>query len=593
MKKTALFLTIAAALLLAGCHSDIDDRITQLKQDVSELEIRVSRLNESLNSLSELVGALEKNDHITNISESGSGADKTYRITFASGSTLTFHNGSEGVSPIVGIQYDDNYKSYYWTIQMGPDSSPTWMTNSYGQRVKATGSVPQLKIEDGVWWYSFDGSGWSKCNWGPTQGEAGSSVFVTVDTSDPYFVRFVLTSWVGIKMPTQKAFDELNDQCRKLNESFKSYTDIINSINGNTFVKSVAEYKQGDDSGYRFTLESGKVISIRTGRSSRDSVLLSAKAYTDGKYYWVFRNKSSEKYQWLKYNDKMICVTMTDVTPRISIQQVSGSLYFAVSVEGGEPELMLDEKGNPVEATGTMVPDFFSKVDLSDPSAVILTMTDGSVIRLPRGRQFIPTMELSLDHSYIEPNTGYSYELLLFVNDTLPSTTELKTFAEYHKASGVNIEAIALDDGYVREIEEVSITPTKISKGVAFSLVYDVKFTTGDGGSWDTTRKFRIAIFLNWMNQSIMKVAEFDRHIAATSLKLTSTTLTVAKGKTSTLKYTFAPANTTDKIEWSSDNPSVAKVSDKGVVTGVAAGTCTITATLGTLTATCKCTVTG
>ena len=68
MKKTALFLTIAAALLLAGCHSDIDDRITQLKQDVSELEIRVSRLNESLNSLSELVGALEKNDHITNIS---------------------------------------------------------------------------------------------------------------------------------------------------------------------------------------------------------------------------------------------------------------------------------------------------------------------------------------------------------------------------------------------------------------------------------------------------------------------------------------------------------------------------------------------
>ena len=338
MKKTALFLTIAAALLLAGCHSDIDDRITQLKQDVSELEIRVSRLNESLNSLSELVGALEKNDHITNISESGSGADKTYRITFASGSTLTFHNGSEGVSPIVGIQYDDNYKSYYWTIQMGPDSSPTWMTNSYGQRVKATGSVPQLKIEDGVWWYSFDGSGWSKCNWGPTQGEAGSSVFVTVDTSDPYFVRFVLTSWVGIKMPTQKAFDELNDQCRKLNESFKSYTDIINSINGNTFVKSVAEYKQGDDSGYRFTLESGKVISIRTGRSSRDSVLLSAKAYTDGKYYWVFRNKSSEKYQWLKYNDKMICVTMTDVTPRISIQQVSGSLYFAVSVDVHVPE---------------------------------------------------------------------------------------------------------------------------------------------------------------------------------------------------------------------------------------------------------------
>ena len=91
------------------------------------------------------------------------------------------------------------------------------------------------------------------------------------------------------------------------------------------------------------------------------------------------------------------------------------------------------------------------------------------------------------------------------------------------------------------------------------------------------------------MNQSIMKVAEFDRHIAATSIKLTD--VTVSAGKTATVKCTFAPANTTDKIEWSSSDTSVATVSNKGVVTGKKAGTCTITATLGTLTATCKCTV--
>lgn len=51
-------------------------------------------------------------------------------------------------------------------------------------------------------------------------------------------------------------------------------------------------------------------------------------------------------------------------------------------------------------------------------------------------------------------------------------------------------------------------------------------------------------------------------------------------GETATLSGVFVPANTTDqRIEWSVNNPSVASVSDEGVLTTKNAGTATITAT--------------
>ncbi len=53
----------------------------------------------------------------------------------------------------------------------------------------------------------------------------------------------------------------------------------------------------------------------------------------------------------------------------------------------------------------------------------------------------------------------------------------------------------------------------------------------------------------------------------------------VKKGKTITLKAKVYPSGASQKVTWKSSNTKVAKVSSKGVVTGVKAGTATITAT--------------
>ena len=187
MKKQLNILLLAlVTLLAAACHKELDERIVSLKDDIVALEERVSKLNSSISSLSDLVSALEKNDHISGITEFTEEGRKAYRITFTSGTTLVLRSGTDGVSPIVGVRYNEQYEAYYWTIQMGPDGTPTWMTNSYGLRVKATGTVPTLKIEDGIWWYSFDGISWTKTGWGPAQGQSGSSVFTIQFLPGPY-----------------------------------------------------------------------------------------------------------------------------------------------------------------------------------------------------------------------------------------------------------------------------------------------------------------------------------------------------------------------------------------------------------------------
>ncbi|MEA5041861.1 MAG: Ig-like domain-containing protein [Oscillibacter ruminantium] len=82
---------------------------------------------------------------------------------------------------------------------------------------------------------------------------------------------------------------------------------------------------------------------------------------------------------------------------------------------------------------------------------------------------------------------------------------------------------------------------------------------------------------------------------SVTSVKLDQTTATVQVGKTLQLTGTITPSTATNQsVTWSSGNSAVATVNSSGVVTGVKAGTATITVKTadGGKTATCKVTVT-
>ena len=82
-----------------------------------------------------------------------------------------------------------------------------------------------------------------------------------------------------------------------------------------------------------------------------------------------------------------------------------------------------------------------------------------------------------------------------------------------------------------------------------------------------------------------------DGSIPVSSITLNQTELTLKKGDSETLVVTVSPDDATDKtITWTSNNNDVVTV-ESGVIKGVGIGTAVVTATAGTVSATCNVTV--
>ena len=81
--------------------------------------------------------------------------------------------------------------------------------------------------------------------------------------------------------------------------------------------------------------------------------------------------------------------------------------------------------------------------------------------------------------------------------------------------------------------------------------------------------------------------------VSLVGISLNKTSVTLNKGVTDNLTVSYNPTNTTDSktVTWSSGNTSVAKVDQNGKITAVNKGTTTITAKVGSKTASCNVTV--
>lgn len=84
--------------------------------------------------------------------------------------------------------------------------------------------------------------------------------------------------------------------------------------------------------------------------------------------------------------------------------------------------------------------------------------------------------------------------------------------------------------------------------------------------------------------------------VAVSGISLDQTTLSIVAGETGTLKVSVAPEDATDKsVTWTTSEPTIATVSNTGVVTAIKAGSATITVTSvadNTKEATCEVTIT-
>ena len=286
MKK--LLSLLACGLLLFGCSKEYDD--SALRNDLSDLENRVAKLEElckqmntNISSLQKIVDALQDNLSISKVEQISDG----YIIHFSDGSTATIKNGKDsGTIPVIGVRKDTD-GCYYWTLD------GEWLTDEKGNKVKAQGTdgkdgvdgedgndgadgedgtdgtngkdgiTPQLKIENGRWMLSMDdGKTWTdigqatgadgKDGVDGTDGEDGADgkdgtngIFKSV-TEDDDNVYFTLEDDSVITIPKSDnskfaiAFDTTDIAILNGGES-KTISYTITDATENTVVKAIAQ----------------------------------------------------------------------------------------------------------------------------------------------------------------------------------------------------------------------------------------------------------------------------------------------------------------------------------------------------------------
>lgn len=286
--KRILYLLFAVSILWS-CNSDYDDsaltgRVDDLENRVAKLEELCKQMNTNISSLQTLVDALQNKDYITSVVPiTKDGKTIGYTISFTQSAPITIYNGQDGKdgqdgkpgedgkdgsTPVIGVKQDAD-GIYYWTL------NGDWLTDDSGNKIKAEGRdgqdgedgkpgqdgndgqdgkpgedgengqdgkpgedgkdgiTPQLKIEDGYWYISYnDGASWTQLGKATgdkgEQGEPGQAggIFKDVEETDDSVI-FTLNDNSTITIPKATPSE-------KLDITF-SNTESINVLPGKTY----------------------------------------------------------------------------------------------------------------------------------------------------------------------------------------------------------------------------------------------------------------------------------------------------------------------------------------------------------------------
>ena len=139
------------------------------------------------------------------------------------------------------------------------------------------------------------------------------------------------------------------------------------------------------------------------------------------------------------------------------------------------------------------------------------------------------------------------------------------------------------DAGWITENKSKSVSTSTFHLDVAANETYEARSAEITFSNEESGLSEKITVNQNGKT-----------FVHVTSVTLDKNELTLIENEKATLVATVAPEDATDKsVEWSSDNPDVASVDDKGEVTAKTAGTATVTVTTrdGEKTAVCVVTV--
>ena len=191
---------------------------------------------------------------------------------------------------------------------------------------------------------------------------------------------------------------------------------------------------------------------------------------------------------------------------------------------------------------------------------------------------------VDLDGNSLDNMVGYvrndsSAVMLVLANNAETASEVSLSATEYGVADGTVVKDLLTGTEYTVEEGKLNVSVAALSGVILATADKAVEISLDEKA-------------LSQAYDTAYEVKSTDRAVAATAVELNQTSVTLQKGKTTTLKATVSPANASNALlTWTSSKPAVATVVN-GKVKAIANGSTTITATATTgKKATCKVTV--
>ena len=447
-------------------------------------------------------------------------------------------DGKDGHTPVIGVRKDSD-GNYYWTLD------GEWLKDSEGNKIPTTGKdgadgqpgedgkpgtpgqdgadgadgeqgqpgkegkdgiTPLLKIEDDYWYISYDnGQSWQQLykavgehgaagadGTDGAPGKDGQSFFQSVDTTNPNYIILTLADGTAIKIPTWKAFEELQIKVNKLNTNLTALQAIIEALESNMYVTEISPIMEdGKEAGYIIYLSDGRFISIyhgkdgsngapgQNGEDGKDGAdgadgkdgytpSISVKQGEDGKYYWTvdgeWMDGSTGEGNWVidggwltdGQGNKIPATGKDGITPTLKI--VNG--YWYISYDNGNTWSSEPLGPATANADGGIFKDIAYDdeglyITLSNGETIVISRHEQNLIDLckitpsditDRGVTFIGYLDIPQEDLVYSQVTVYYSDAETF--SVFESESVTTTFFDYNSSFSVRISGLKAGTNY-------------------------------------------------------------------------------------------------------------------------------------------------
>ncbi len=227
---------------------------------------------------------------------------------------------------------------------------------------------------------------------------------------------------------------DVENRCYDINQELKALRELVEAVKNKDGIYTISKYSDEETgrTGYTLNFTSGRRITILDGKNGADAPQLGAKQDADEVWYWTINGA------WMldDYGQRIIASGQNGrngITPQLRIEDG----YWQISYDSGATWETLGRATGEDGKDGSS--SIFAGVDNTDSEYVIIKLTDGTSITLPRYRAFTFTLDMEGD---IRATPG-AIKDIAYTIDGATESVQIETIAEGVKASVAKTDAFS------------------------------------------------------------------------------------------------------------------------------------------------------